>query len=74
MTRDKGLGLDAELIDDLNRFADLAERLADPLHGIASRVDRAGEFKRAYLIHQHADLIHEAGKMARYQAREMMRG
>lgn len=68
------MSIDAELIDDLNRFADLAERLADPLHGIASRVDMAGEFKRAFLLHQHADLIHEAGLMARYQAREIARG
>lgn len=66
--------IDAELIDDLNRFADLAERLVEPLHSNANQVDRAGEFKRAFVAHQHADMIREAGQIARYQAREMVRG
>lgn len=66
--------MDVDLLEDLNRFADLAERLLDPLHRLANQVDVAGEFKRAFLTHQHADQIRDAGQVARYQAREMMRG
>lgn len=68
------MGIDVELIDDLHRFADLAERLSGPLHTMANQVDFAGEFKRAFLTHQHADQIRDAGEVARYQAREMVRG
>lgn len=65
--------IDAELLDDLNRFADLAARISGPLHTSANATDYAGEFKRAFLAHQHADQIRDAGEVARYQAREMAR-
>ena len=65
--------IDTELLDDLNRLADLAAGISGRLHVCANAVDRAGEFKRAFLQHQHADQIRDAGEVARYQAREMVR-
>lgn len=65
--------IDVALLDDLNRLADLAERIVGPLHALATATDYAGEFKRAFLIHQHADQIRDAGEVARYQARELVR-
>lgn len=62
--------IDAELLDDLNRFADLAARLSETLHAQASGMPA----KPAVLTHQHADQIRDAGEVARYQAREMVKG
>lgn len=64
--------VDAELIDDLNRFADLAARLSGPLHRIANQVDLAGDFRQAFRVHQRAGQIQEAGQVARDQARELV--